>query len=1179
MLQQKKINRFNGGITDFPMEAPEQMFQTGDNILLSRMGQMISRFGSVCWDLTHTQLPSGNQRVGSLWNFNVDTTLMAQSGKKLYAWYSSQWNELQGPTGNAFFSAGTTANRVTGGDWKGHLILANDGTARPMKTFQTGATTYVNIPLGLPRFLENNGTYAAATTVTAEMATLGNDIQTKMIAHYADTTHAHGIYNGVFQGPYVTGSFVGAADTVSSAFLTAPALAAGNSLATAKTFVGQLISAYNSHYSDAVRTRDLRVYHINTQINAGQPNVSLSFNAVGTTIQALAIQLNEIQIKYNWHVRSFHGHNTNTPATDLASEISTASQTASKPNPFFTDLSYTPLINFVNLIKLNYNNHLSDGIAHNDKYSSAGTHDGPNLIQLANATDFNSMLELGAHCYCAYREHQADVELGFNYVSGKTYPPANNFIIDTVTPQNPVNGPPGSLANVQIGQFAVSALADGPFNIGIGGFAPNAQYPGSSFPVGTKVTAVDVANAKITFSQSNNGDGQAGGSVPMFLSFMKFHWIGLAVTDTNWTSDVQKGHLNDVDFNTLFTDIGAFSTMIDDVATKFNAHDSNFGFAPTIGGISAHIIGNTHQLDLTLAPKFQGHTYEYAFVYAYSYTTLSGEQFQMRGSPFFLTKNTPQPIENQPSLITGLSQVSNGASDNYDTSNIIVEIYRTVDNGQTLYLVGSVANGTSTFTDNISDAELISQAQLYTTGGVLPNDPPPICKFFHMTKAGLPLFGSVTQTLNDGTTETLVNAIQQGNLDQPDAAPGSALVFLPEPVTGISSIRSLPIAWTKNATYRLEGQFDASGRGELVPVAISERIGLAASFSPVQIDGAVVFASNDQFWMTDGYQMTPLGRSWPTTHGNLILNPQNIQGCFDRTTNRAWWGVTTSDGENNSCLILDFNQPIDQTFGGCWTTASNGNYFAPTALTVFNGQVIRGDSRGYVFKHDPSYSNDPRLDTTGAASSGAAWYSKTIIYNYLGPAHDFGLPGFRKWVSLIEAKFAGPGNLSAQLGIVNDLGRNSGLCTPIRARSAAALINERRYFPSGSLFGAYKQVSLTNAFVVITNSTTLGTGTLVQAAKTLTLGVAFNPTDCVDHVLTLSNDNYVTQYTITAMSNANKTITVLDPGGKLPVDGVYKWQVFGFPKDEFLQHQEHTLWWTQMGTNQTVAGLESVAAP
>jgi hypothetical protein len=79
------------------------------------------------------------------------------------------------------------------------------------------------------------------------------------------------------------------------------------------------------------------------------------------------------------------------------------------------------------------------------------------------------------------------------------------------------------------------------------------------------------------------------------------------------------------------------------------------------------------------------------------------------------------------------------------SASCIAEIYRTTNGGTIYYLTGEEPfdhfSGSSvvlTFVDNRSDTSLQSRPQLYTTGGVLPNDPPPPCRF--VTQGGNRLF-------------------------------------------------------------------------------------------------------------------------------------------------------------------------------------------------------------------------------------------------------------------------------------------------------------------------------------------------------------------------------------------------------------------------------------------------------
>src|SRR3990167_1335346 len=123
-------------------------------------------------------------------------------------------------------------------------------------------------------------------------------------------------------------------------------------------------------------------------------------------------------------------------------------------------------------------------------------------------------------------------------------------------------------------------------------------------------------------------------------------------------------------------------------------------------------------------------TYIYAFLYFYTYT-IGSQVFEDFGpvTQVTVTSSLEPSATNNP--VTSIPVLANGATDNYDTTVIKVHIYRTLNGGTTLYKIGEVTNGTTVFTDDVSDATADNGTLIYTTGGVLDNDPPPLCKDVH----------------------------------------------------------------------------------------------------------------------------------------------------------------------------------------------------------------------------------------------------------------------------------------------------------------------------------------------------------------------------------------------------------------------------------------------------------------
>lgn len=1169
MIAPLKVDNFTGGLTDSPVGAPSSQYQFADNIFLTKTGQIYSRPGAVPFSVAFAQLPTGNQRVGSLWNFNEDTNLIPQSARRAF-YFNAGWSELLGPTGNPCFSAGTIGNRVSGSDWKGHLVFTNDGGALPMKIFQDSTTAYRALTLGMPKFLPANA-YATTSTVTAAIRDLANELRSQMLVHFANTNYA------TAHPTPDTGA------GSSTAIITSAALVAGDSFATAKLLVQQLAEAYTNHHADAVATKTKRVYHPQIYDNPGAPNIGLDFLDAPKTWLELAQQVNQMKRNFNWHASSFKGHvDTGGPHTPplVNDRVAGADLANTEQGPTFSDVNFDVLVNFANRLKKNINEHMQDMTqSHPPVNAFTDQTDTENQIYMTDATDATSLFELSVHIYCGYRDHQADASAPVFVSPGVTHHGAGL--------QNTMSMMAREIYKVKVGMYTRTLR--------------NGTYTGDTFPPGTQVVTVTPTTGDMTLSQNNNNDGADNTPNWAEFSLMKYHAplqrvadFDTGVVDTNFVADAQKGDLStfDTGFDIAIGDPGVLSAMLSDITLKFNQHDTNYGFFPvssTFPGPFIHPNGfGVHQIDPSDIPAIQGSLYGYAFLYSYTYKTLGGETFIVRGTPYFKNKKSYYNVVDSATSIPDLSTFDNTTAslgvqnydpvaaaniNNYDLAGTVVEVYRTIDGGQVLYYAGSKPLGTPNFKDAISDNDIIAEEKIYTNGGVLSRDPPPVCKFFHIMQNGTPYYGGVSNALLDGTIETVLERIQQGVEDGVDAAPESNFVDLPAAVAGISSVRTLPIAFTKNATYRLEGQFDEQGQGTIVPITISDRVGLAGGFSPVQVDGAVIFAGPDQFYLTDGYSMQPLGRAWPTTYANLLTGSRayNIQGVYDKKFNRAWFGVTDTGAENNRVYAIDLNFKIEGD-NGSWSTLSNGSYFAPTALCLFQNQVIRGDVRGYVFKHDESYTSDPRLDLTGVDTSAANWFTRWVPYQYRGAALDFGSSAMRKWAPSVEMKFDNFGNLSVQPTGIEDMGRTTGNCTPIRSRNYIGVINEKRFFPAGAHYFAVKQFEFTLAKTVITNSDALGLVT-VTGGTTVTIAAGAFPADMVDHVITFAGDNYTAEFPINNQNGANMVLTTVGAPNGVGI----KWEIRGYPKTEKMQMQEYTLWYTAMGVNQTTATGESGA--
>lgn len=571
-----------------------------------------------------------------------------------------------------------------------------------------------------------------------------------------------------------------------------------------------------------------------------------------------------------------------------------------------------------------------------------------------------------------------------------------------------------------------------------------------------------------------------------------------------------------------------------------------------------------------------GNSYEYAFLYFYEYT-VGTTVFDDFGPTTLVQLTNAGPPNVNTVNITNIPVISNGVTLNYDTANIKVHIYRSQNNGTVLYKVGQVNNGTTTFNDTMSDATLINQLQLYTNSGVLDNDPPPPSKYI-TTVNNITYYGYVQQ---DG--QTFRNRVRQSVQDDPDSCPRENFVDVLDEVTGLSSYNDNPLVFTKNHVYRLNGAYTETGQGQVSFEDITKTIGCVSHNSIVQTRYGVFWAGNDGFYWTDGFQFKKVSDSINERYKIIVATANRaarIYSTFDTKDNRVYWAVASDSGstDNDSFFVLDLRWGIRDA--ATFTTRVNGTNFAPTSITFFDGQLIRGDRRGYIFKHDTSYFTDPEIDTTKTPDE---WATAGIVPMYKSTAFNFNLPQIRKWVPKILLTLQNKSNVSVQIYGVND---NSSQLSPlkeIRFRgnivwgdptpiwgaanitwSFLNLIEEMRRFIAGTMRCSFKQIVITQSFTNIYNSDTYSTATVSGIANTAVLtGSTFVlPADIKNYYISFANDNYGKNFLITSR-DTDTQLSFLDPLDVAPT-GVQKWVIKGQPKGEVIDILSYVVYYAPL---------------
>lgn len=578
--------------------------------------------------------------------------------------------------------------------------------------------------------------------------------------------------------------------------------------------------------------------------------------------------------------------------------------------------------------------------------------------------------------------------------------------------------------------------------------------------------------------------------------------------------------------------------------------------------------------------------YLYAFHYKYTYVVgASGQTFIDAGPIYYVeVVNSSEPSVSA-NGIASIPVLANGVTDNWDTANITIEIFRSIDGGDTMYNIGHVTNGTTTYSDSKSDATIQDTGTLmYTMDGSVDNDPPPLHKFFHIVN-GCGYYGY----LKEGSEEKPFS-LRQSVPGDIDSVPVDFEDMMEDEMKGLSSVKNVPIVLCKRHIYRVDGQFDQFGKGGMTHVRLSDTAGCVSNQSCVQAEDGLFWAGNDGFYFTDGYIVQKISDDNNDRYQEMIAASSDVKrivGKFDERNRRIIWTVQTDSAslDNDSCWVLDLRWGIRpaSTFT-TWNHIVLSASFAPTSIEFFNGDLYRADKRGYVFIHKEDYTTDPLVNASADCQD---WGTETIIHDWTSIAFNGGSTFKRKIATRCLLTAKNRTNVSIQIQAINDDGKIIRDLKEIRWRRnfiwgddefvwdnpdciwrAEGLIEQWRRLPARGLRWSYIQLRVTNAYTTITNSDTLGTATFAAVGNTALLDDATNadwPTKSIGYDLLTEADNYEKTFSVT--SRTADTLTLLDPQNVLP-NGSLKWLMKGYPKGEVLNLLGINLHWAPLSPSQ-----------
>ena len=613
---------------------------------------------------------------------------------------------------------------------------------------------------------------------------------------------------------------------------------------------------------------------------------------------------------------------------------------------------------------------------------------------------------------------------------------------------------------------------------------------------------------------------------------------------------------------------------LDDLKAKLNSHDAD---------TTAHTVGSTHQVTTFSEPQFaftpNSNNYIYTILYFYEYK-VGTVTFQDAGPVYTHQILGMESPDVGTVTITGISDIVNGSTENYDTVNIVKQVYRTQANGTTSTLVGELADGFTTFVDTFSDADIADNIPLYTNGGIQSNDGPPKAKF-NVTVNNSTWYGHVKIG-----SEKHKSRLYQSIAFDPDSVPASFFIDIEDEILGLGAINIYPIVFCKNHIYRIEGGLDELGAGVLTKREISRTIGGINHLSIVDAREGLFFAGNDGFYFTDGFNIQKLTDQLDDSYRTLIQTQDQkdrITGQYEKEFDRIYWAVSedAASPDNDSKWVLDLKWGVKGR--STFTTISNEDSWAPSAMgsTPDEKTFVIGDRRGYVFKYDANTATDPKIDLLLPNTD---WNLKAIIYDFEWIKTKFDTSYRRKWVTGIVVNMENVTNLSLQIKSENDNSGSFQNLSPIRFRENITwgdesgpawgdyskpylwknfpIISAKRRFPRNRLRTTFKSVAFTNAITIITTSDSLGLASIDNTAKTATLENVANawPSDIVDQFLTFSNDGFETQYLVTSR-DSDLVVTYQDVTDSSPNGVNQQWEIKGIAKGEVFAMSNFSIQW------------------
>lgn len=389
-------------------------------------------------------------------------------------------------------------------------------------------------------------------------------------------------------------------------------------------------------------------------------------------------------------------------------------------------------------------------------------------------------------------------------------------------------------------------------------------------------------------------------------------------------------------------------------------------------GITAPSSAPTESAQGTAGSLTQTASYIYAYTY---YNSTTGAE----SSPSALLSVTLTGSNDDVTL--GLSAGDSSTADK-------IRIWRTVADGNELFLVTSIAIGSTSHNDTTADSSLGRPIEMDNS------------RLADLTtnKGNYPVVASNRVFVVTGENEVRWSKIGYRGA-KPESFEAKAISDTQgtygnaDGIVGLNAVGAQPIVLKRRSIGRMDPvgfeDYDLVSDNQLwIYKEISNEVGAVSHHAAVQIEGELLFLSRDNIYRTDGQRVTPAANEIASTIRSLSFTDTQIKklsAINDRRNKRAYWQVFKSSGDTvpNWTLVCDYQRypELRWTIYRPGTTASThpswrvGCFIPVTSTSDGASDIWAGnlDANGELF-----LMNDGTNDNT-----------KAIYYKVITRPYDF----------------------------------------------------------------------------------------------------------------------------------------------------------------------------------------------